>query len=297
MIQALLIALAFASATLFVAGVALWVRAVIARNPEARLAFEGSRGRSTWLFRVWELMVQIAAREFPDTYFYRLRQRIERDLLRAGAPADSSADRFLAQALLEGAGLAAVLAVVIFAAIGKPMLLLALGVGLLYSLGIRPQMLRSEAAERVGRISRRLPYAIDLAALVLGAGGTPREALEMIAHQENDALAEEFSFALAEIHNGAPQHKALSAMAKRVQLEDLETLVIAINRGEAVGAPMAKALETQAEVFRFRRLQRAERLAVEAPVKMMFPNMLIMLSVLLLVLGPVIVKLVQEGLL
>ena len=59
---------------------------------------------------------------------------------------------------------------------------------------------------------------------------------------------------------------------------------------------MAKTLETQAEVFRFRRLQRAERLAVEAPVKMMFPNMLVMLAVLLLVLGPVLVKLGQDGL-
>lgn len=297
MIQAVMSVLAFVSATLLVAGIALWVRAVIARNPEARLAFEDSRGRSSWLFRVWELMVQIMAQEFPDTYFSRLRQRIGLDLRRSSAPADSSPDRFLAQAILEGAGLAAVLAVVFFAAIGSPLLLLALGIGLLYSLGIRPQMLRSQAAERVGKISRRLPYSIDLAALVLGAGGTPREALEMIARQENDPLAEEFAFAIAEIQNGAPQHKALSAMAQRIQLEDLETLVIAINRGEAVGAPMAKALETQAEVFRFRRLQRAERLAVEAPVKMMFPNMLIMLSVLLLVLGPIIVKLVQEGLL
>ena len=217
----------------------------------------------------------------------------------AGAPPrnlDSGVETFLARALLEGIGLTVVLTVLLFTTTGNPLLPFALGIGLLHTFGIRPQLLHSQAVERMQHISRRLPYAIDLAALVLGAGGTPREGLEMIAHQENNPLGEEFARALAEMHSGAPQHRALSAMAERLQLEDLETLVVAINRGEATGAPMAKALETQAEVFRFRRLQRAERLAVEAPVKMMFPNMLIMLSVLLLVLGPVLVKLVQDGL-
>lgn len=297
MTQLLATVFALLSVILFVNAAAGWLREMIARNPEARLAFEGSRADSSWLFRSWELALQIAARELPGTRFARMRLRLEVDLRRAGEPAALTADRFLARALLEGAGLTLVLAVLFFLTTGGPMLLLALGVGLLYALGIRPQMLRSRAVERAGQISRRLPYAIDLAALVLGAGGTPREALEMIARQEGDPLAEEFALALAEMQSGAPQHKALAAMADRMHLEDLEALVIAINRGEATGAPLAKALETQAEVFRFRRLQRAERLAVEAPVKMMFPNMLIMLSVLLLVLGPVIVKLVQEGLL
>lgn len=297
MIQVLLYLSAFAAASLLVLALARAARLLLARNPEARLAFEGSRGRSTWLFRSWELALQVATRELPGSWLERLRRRIDLDLKRAGEGPDAHADSFVARALLEGAGIAAVLLALFLATTGGPMLPLALGLGLLYALGIRPQMLRARAAERIGKISRTLPYAIDLAALVLGAGGTPREALELIARRENDPLAEEFARALVEIRSGSPQHKALTAMAERLRLEDLSSLVIAINRGESTGAPMAQTLETQAEVFRFRRLQRAERMAVEAPVKMMFPNMLIMLSVLLLVLGPVIVKLVQEGLL
>jgi pilus assembly protein TadC len=72
---------------------------------------------------------------------------------------------------------------------------------------------------------------------------------------------------------------------------------MAIVRGQETGAPMAETLSTQAELFRERRLQELEKLAVEAPTKMTFPNMLVMLSVLIIILGPVIVNISTSGML
>lgn len=272
------------------------LRLTLERHPDLVAEHREGRGKVPWPLRSWHLAIRLAARELPGTRLEKLRRRVADDLLRSAAPAEVTAEVFLGQAILEGVGLGVIVAVLFFALAGRPYLLLALAVAAVYSLGIRPQMLRARAQQRVGEINRRLAYAIDLAVLVLGAGGTLREALAMIAEAaDRDPLAQEIATALAQIRAGTPQAKALLDMANRVQLEDLSTLVIAINRGEETGAPMARALATQAEIFRFRRMQRAERVAVEAPVKMMFPNLIIMLAVLLIVLGPVFIDLIVGG--
>lgn len=161
---------------------------------------------------------------------------------------------------------------------------------------IRPSLVEGDAEKRTRDIYRRIPYALDLAVLVLQAGGTLREALEIVAAND-DALAVEFRGALKEMDSGATQAAALKSMSDRIGLEALDSIVMAIVRGEETGAPMATTLTTQSELFRERRLQELEKLAVEAPTKMTFPNMLVMLSVLIIIIGPVIVKISTSGLL
>jgi tight adherence protein C len=296
MVSLLLGLASFAAAALAVWALARWAAAWLDRNPDLVRAFREEAPASPWPSRSGRLAVRLVSRELPQSWLAGLRRRIDGDLARSAASKSLTADAFLARALLEGLGLAVAVAALCLALAGRPFVLLAVGVGLLHALGIRPHRLHAEAQERVLKIQRRLPYAIDLAVLVLRAGGTLREALTLVAERSGDPLAEEIALALAQVRAGTSQPNALSALAERIRLEDLSTLVIALNRGEEVGSPMAQTLETQAEIFRFRRLQRAERLAVEAPVKMMFPNMLIMLAVLLVVLGPIFVKLINEGL-
>ena len=98
------------------------------------------------------------------------------------------------------------------------------------------------------------------------------------------------------LYSGATQATALRNMGTRVGLESLETILNAINRGEETGAPMVETLVTQAEAFRERRLAEIEKMAVEAPTKMTFPNMMIMVSVLLLIVGPLLLQLASSGL-
>jgi tight adherence protein C len=286
----------FAAAALAVWALMRWLAGWLDRNPDLAREYRSGAATSSWPFRAGRLAVELVARDLPESRLARLRHRIGEDLARTAAPAVLTPETFLARALLEGLAIAATVAVLMLALTGRPFILLGIGLGLLHALGIRPYRLHTEALARVAQIQRRLPYAMDLAVLVLRAGGTLPEALALAADRRGDPLAEEISLALTQIRAGTSQAKALTELASRIRLEDLSTLVIALNRGEETGAPMAQTLETQAEIFRFRRMQRAERLAVEAPVKMMFPNMIIMLAVLLVVLGPVFVKLITEGL-
>lgn len=296
-VQTLLIPLvSFAAGMLALLALVRWIGSLLERHPDALRRYRAERESSAWPFRAWRLMVAVAARELPQGALETLRKRVENDVTRAGESEDTEAEDFLGQAVVEGLLIALGLLVVDWLLFGRPLILLALGGGLFHAFLLRPHLLHARANERVGQIYRRLPYAIDLSVLVLRAGGTFREALEMVAKEHEDPLSDELSRALAEIRSGTSQARALSNLAERIRLEELTSLIAGINRGEETGAPLARTLQIQADIFRFRRLQRAERLAVEAPVKMMFPNMLIMASVLLIVLAPVFIKLLTEGL-
>jgi tight adherence protein C len=65
-----------------------------------------------------------------------------------------------------------------------------------------------------------------------------------------------------------------------------------------MGSGLAKSLRFQSEQRRSERFQRAEKQAMEAPVKLVFPLLLFIFPVTFIVLGfPIVMKFVQEGLL
>lgn len=214
------------------------------------------------------------------------------NLGRAGIGGDPN--EVVSQSLWEGLMVFLLGGLVMLFLVGPGGILLSAMLAAMWSLWIKPSLLDANAEQRSRAIYRRIPYALDLSVLVLETGGTLREGLEEIALQD-DPLAEELNIALLEMDSGASQAAALKNLGQRVGLESLETILIAINRGAETGAPMVETLITQAEMFRSKRLQEIERLAVEAPTKMTFPNMMIMFSVLLLIVGPLLIQLVSSG--
>ena len=221
----------------------------------------------------------------------RISRQVARNVGRAGLPVD--ARTWVSATLYQGVIVALVLGVVLGVLLGVGGVFIGIALAALWSLWIKPFLLDADAESRSRAVYRRIPYALDLCVLVLETGGTLREGLEEVA-QHKDPLAEELRVALLEMDSGATQAAALKSMAKRVGLESLETIVLAINRGEETGAPMVNTLVMQAEMFRERRLQEIEKLAVEAPAKMTFPNMMIMLAVLLLIVGPLVIQLADS---
>jgi tight adherence protein C len=229
----------------------------------------------------------------PLSAVQNILRTVKKNLATAGY--SESADDFVSSSLWQGliAGAAlCVFGILLFSTtLG---LILGISGGLMWALWMRPALLDADASKRARAIYRRIPYALDLSVLVLETGGTLREGLEEIAQHE-DPLAEELRLTLLEMDSGASQSAALKNMGQRIGLESLEAILTAINRGEETGAPMVTTLVNQAEMFRERRLQEIEKLAVEAPAKMTFPNMMIMVSVLLLIVGPLLIQLVSSG--
>jgi tight adherence protein C len=61
---------------------------------------------------------------------------------------------------------------------------------------------------------------------------------------------------------------------------------------ERFGTSLADTLRVHADAMRIQRLQRAEELAAKAPLKMLFPTVLIFAATLIVTIGPGIVQMI-----
>jgi len=156
---------------------------------------------------------------------------------------------------------------------------------------------KGTASARVHRISKQLPYSLDLIALMMGAGGTFTESVQtLIRDNPEEDLNQEMRIVLAEIEFGSKRSEALTHLAERIPLESLRSVIGAVNQAEAMGTPLSQILKNQSDMMRMHRSVRAEKLSASASLRILFPTMLIMISVIFILFGPMIVRYVKDGL-
>ncbi len=144
-------------------------------------------------------------------------------------------------------------------------------------------------------IIRALPNVLDLLTLSVEAGKDFLTALrEIIMRRKIDALGEEFRRTLHEIQLGKQRQQALRAMSERVCQPDLSTVLNAIIQADELGVSIGQLLRVQGDQLRAKRFTRAEKLANEAPVKILFPIVaFIFPAVFLVLMGPLISQALQ----
>jgi len=149
------------------------------------------------------------------------------------------------------------------------------------------------AQERQKEIARGLPYVIDLMALAMGAGldfpGAVRQVVEKSSNP-NDPIVEEFTLILQTLNIGQTRREALLEFARRCPVETVKEFVGALVQAEERGNPVADVLQIQATSSRTRRSVRAEEMAAKAGVAMTGPLMLVFASVMILIMGPMALK-------
>jgi len=101
---------------------------------------------------------------------------------------------------------------------------------------------------------------------------------------------------IREIQLGKTRREALRDMSIRVNLPDLRSVVNALVQADELGVSIGAILRIQADQIRQRRFERAEKLANEAPVKMLGPLLFFIFpSVFLILLGPIVARLLEQG--
>ncbi len=154
--------------------------------------------------------------------------------------------------------------------------------------------LRSKTDQRKTEITNALPDTIDLLTISVEAGLGFDQALGRIVAKSNNTLSREFGRVLQQMHLGMPRRDALREMAERTDVEDVSQFVGAIVQAEQLGASVGRVLRVQSAEMRVRRRQRAQKLAQQAPIKMLFPMaFLILPSIFVVVLGPAIPRIVK----
>ncbi len=142
-------------------------------------------------------------------------------------------------------------------------------------------------------ITRALPYNLDLLTLSVEAGLDFSAALQKVIDKgRKGPLNDELALVLRQLKMGKTRAESLKTLADRVNLSSLTTFVSALIQADRMGTPLGKVLRIQSQQLREERTQRAEKLAGEAPVKMLGPLiMCIMPTVFLILFGPVIFQL------
>lgn len=153
--------------------------------------------------------------------------------------------------------------------------------------------LRDQIKKRHHKIARSLPYSIDLLTLSVEAGLDFQAAISKVVEKgQPGPLREELSIMLGEIRLGKTREQALRNLGDRVRLPQLMSFVSNLIQADRMGTSLGKVLRIQSTQMRIERTQRAEKLANEAPVKMLFPLVLcIFPTVFLILFGPIIYRL------
>ena len=153
-----------------------------------------------------------------------------------------------------------------------------------------------ESQRRMKQIGRGLPYVIDLMALAMSAGLDFPGAVKQVTDKSSDpedALVEELQRILQELQLGRTRRQALSDFARRAPIDAVQEFVTALVQAEERGNPVAEVLSIQAGVSRMRRTVHAEEAAAKAGVAMVAPLFLLFACIMLLVVGPMVIKLAK----
>lgn len=161
---------------------------------------------------------------------------------------------------------------------------------------LQPTMwLRDAIRKRHNAIMRALPFVLDILTLSVEAGMDFISALQRNCETRRmDPLNEELLRMTKEIQVGVSRRKALRAMSDRARQPDLKSVANALIQADELGVSIGSILRIQSEQLRSRRFDRAEKLAGEAPTKMLGPLMLcIFPAVFIILLGPVLAQAVK----
>ncbi len=222
------------------------------------------------------------------------RNRLNRKLTAAGNPGAYNADEFIALRILVFFGIP-ILTFLLFTAMFGNCHPLILSLATLLGFFLPPVWLRDTLMKRAKEINRSLPYILDLLTLSIEAGLDFISSVERIVMKKESTgpLYDELFQMLQELKMGKTRREALRDMARRINLDNVNSVVAALIQADQLGTSLGPVLRIQSEMLRVRRSQQAEKLAMEAPVKLLFPLLFIFLAVIMLLLSPVVIRFIR----
>lgn len=220
--------------------------------------------------------------------------RLQRRLLMMGAPDLRPVD-IVSMQILSG------LLFAILGALGANMLgesellaILLLGAG---GVGLPLLWMRDQIKRRHLELGRSMPFNLDLLTLSVEAGLDFGGAVSKVVERGvPGALTEELGIMLREIRMGKSREEALRNMSDRCCFPPLTQFVSNLIQADRMGTSLGKILRIQSTQLRISRTQRAEKLANEAPVKMLFPLIFcIFPTVFMILFGPIVYQFIEGG--
>lgn len=247
------------------------------------------------MYRLFQPIIQVFARLNRAAFSDQLPE-IQRQIQAAGLSRSWTAEEYMGRAELIAVLISPAYLFACVRMFGVPGVVVAFGIAAA-TVWILRRRLAWQAEHRLVLIKRRMPFLLDLLTLLMEAGINFLTALEQSVREfEGHPVSEEFGRVLSDMQLGKTRTEAFRSMQRRLDDDEITSIIGAIVQGEDLGSPLAVIFRTQADVLRLKRTQRAERLAGEAGVNMLLPGILVMLATVLIILGPFAVNLLVSGL-
>jgi len=170
---------------------------------------------------------------------------------------------------------------------------------MLFGLGfIVPDVwLRLRISQRKNRLLAGFPDALDLLVICVEAGMGLDAAINRVADEiklTNTVLCDELRLLNLEIRAGKSRQDALRNLALRTDLDEINSFVTLLIQTDKFGTSLAQTLRVYSDSFRTKRFQRAEEIAAQLPVKLVFPTILFIFpSLFIVILGPAAIRIYQ----
>ncbi|NUQ11221.1 MAG: type II secretion system F family protein [Gemmatimonadaceae bacterium] len=159
-------------------------------------------------------------------------------------------------------------------------------------------MLDRLVRKRQERIRRSVPDALDLLVVCVEAGISLDAAIIRVSRDIrllHPDLALELSVVNRVTNAGIPRDVALRGLYERTGVPELRSLVSSLVQSEKWGTSIATVLRVSSDTLRRKRRQAAQKAANQAPLKMTFPLLLLILPPLFVViLGPAVIRISEE---
>jgi tight adherence protein C len=143
---------------------------------------------------------------------------------------------------------------------------------------------RHRSELRLGEIDRELPELIDVLTATIEAGLGFAGSLQLVANRFEGPLGIELRLALQEQRMGLTTNQALTNMLTRADTPAMRSFVRGVLQGETLGVSIGAMMRNLAIEMRTRRRQAAQERVQKAPLKMLFPLILLIFPALLIVL-------------
>lgn len=147
--------------------------------------------------------------------------------------------------------------------------------------------------KRQRSILRDLPQFFDLLVVCIESGLNFTAALPRVI-QELDPkapLIREFNTMHYEFLGGLSLTQACDRLSRRCEVPDLSVILNSVVQSEQMGSALANTLRIQSEELRDKQRQRMRERAHQIPIKILFPMMLIFITLFIMTLGPAGTKL------
>lgn len=168
--------------------------------------------------------------------------------------------------------------------------------GVLIGFMMPTMSMTEQRKKREKEIVRLLPTYLDFMTMAVEAGLSLTGAIAQAINNGPPGLLKlELEKVMRDVKAGAGRVEALMAMSERLEIKEISTLVNSLAQAERTGGSVGETLRRQADQRRVERFQRAEKLAMEAPVKLVFPLVAFIFPCTFIVLGfPLVMKFLHE---